>query len=704
MIKMVTNCIIDIFLPVNTYMFLRFCTILFLICFINTNLFAQLPCDSVGILGQTPSTAFPVCGSSVFTQTQVPACVNNFILTRCIADGNTYQDLNPFWYKFTCFQSGTLGFVIAPKQQTDDYDWQLFDVTGQDPNVVYTESTELDSIILVSYNWSGNTGPTGTNNSADSLYECGSSYINPNPPIFSKMPNLIAGHNYLLMISHFSGSNQSGYSLSFGGGTASITDTTPPRLQSVSPNCDGSKLTLLLNKKMKCSSLARDGSDFILSPAVATITSVTSSNCSSGFDMDSIVITLSGAIPGGTYTLSAKNGSDGNTLIDNCDNGVPVGDSVVFKVLLNQPTPFDSLAPVGCAPSTLKLVFIKNIVCSSIAANGSDFVVTGTNPVTVTGASGNCSNGLTNIITVQLSAPIKLAGNYQLTLAKGTDGNTIIDECGRETAAGASIAFTTSDTVSAAFTSQVLLGCKQDTIVVANSGNGGINTWSWLVDDSVVYASQSVMAIYKENYGIKTALLKVSNGVCTDTSTQSFTLNNKLKAQFSSPVLLCPEDAAIFKDSSIGNIETWYWYFGNGNTSNSQVPPSEMYPPAATTDGRYYPIELVVHDANCYDTSYHEMKVLNSCYIAVATAFTPNGDGKNDYLYPLNAYKAVNLEFRVFNRWGQQVFETRDWTRKWDGTINGNPQSSGVYVWMLSYTNIDTGQKFSQKGTTVLVR
>jgi gliding motility-associated-like protein len=87
----------------------------------------------------------------------------------------------------------------------------------------------------------------------------------------------------------------------------------------------------------------------------------------------------------------------------------------------------------------------------------------------------------------------------------------------------------------------------------------------------------------------------------------------------------------------------------------------------------------------------------------VPTAFTPNGDGLNDYLYPLNAYKATNLSFKVFNRAGQVVFETKDWTVKWDGTIKGVKQASGIYVWMLDY-NDATGKRISLKGTTLLIR
>jgi gliding motility-associated-like protein len=65
---------------------------------------------------------------------------------------------------------------------------------------------------------------------------------------------------------------------------------------------------------------------------------------------------------------------------------------------------------------------------------------------------------------------------------------------------------------------------------------------------------------------------------------------------------------------------------------------------------------------------------VNNCYIVVPSAFTPNHDGLNDYLYPLNAYKATNLIFRVYNRMGGLVCETQDWTRKCDGTISDIPQ------------------------------
>jgi gliding motility-associated-like protein len=99
-----------------------------------------------------------------------------------------------------------------------------------------------------------------------------------------------------------------------------------------------------------------------------------------------------------------------------------------------------------------------------------------------------------------------------------------------------------------------------------------------------------------------------------------------------------------------------------------------------------------------------KIDVLKTCFIAVPGAFTPNGDGVNDYLYPLNALKAVDLQFRVYNRWGQMVFETTNWLNKWDGTMGGHPQPAGVYVWTLAYTDPDTGKRIIQKGTSILIR
>jgi gliding motility-associated-like protein len=685
---------------------LKIAAILFLLLFFSVKIFSQsCPIDS---LGQNPSTAFPVCGTDTFSQASVNLCGNDpLVVPGCAnnAAAGGYTDRNPYWYKFTCYTSGTLGFVIQPNDPGDDYDWQLYDVTG-------ISSNNLDIIFntaqyVVTGNWSGTYGATGARTGGANTIEC-ASVPSDLEPSFSAMPLLKAGHQYLLLISHYT-QTQSGYGLSFGGGTASITDTTPPRLQSALANCNGQQINVVLNKQMQCKTVAPDGTDFYISPNLASPASASGLNCNSGFDMDSLTISLNQPLPPGNYFIVMKKGSDQNTLLDNCNTPVPVDDSIPLTILPQAPTPMDSITPVSCAPDTLQLVFQRNIQCSSVADDGSDFVITGPFPITVKSASGNnCNNGVSNIIDVVLSAPIVHAGNYTITLQKGSDRNTIIDECGQETPAGEFLNFAGFDTVSAAFTYNIFLGCKLDSVQFFQDGRNGINQWTWVFDSTDISHLQNPVEIYSNFLGEKNVQLLVSNGVCTDSASVNFLLGNYLKALFEGPSILCPSDAAIFKDSSIGQIVNWYWNFGDGftfTTATPQNPPPQYYPTTQIRDGQFYPVQLIVeNNLNCFDTTASELQVLYNCYIAVPSAFTPNGDGLNDYLYPLNAYKAKNLDFKVYNRYGQLVFHTTDWTIKWDGTINGNPQGSGTYVWMLSYTDGDTGKKIFQKGTSVLIR
>lgn len=89
--------------------------------------------------------------------------------------------------------------------------------------------------------------------------------------------------------------------------------------------------------------------------------------------------------------------------------------------------------------------------CSSIAADGSDFIINGPYPVAINSAAGDCSNNLTKEITIKLSQPVRIGGHFQLILKRGSDGNALLDECGEETTVGSSLPFMVKDTVNADF-------------------------------------------------------------------------------------------------------------------------------------------------------------------------------------------------------------------------------------------------------------
>ncbi len=642
-------------------------------------------------------SAFPVCGEDTFKQATVPkGHTHSLAVPGCTMDGALYQDTNPFWYSFTCYTAGSLGFTITPNNLGDDYDWMLYDITGHDPNDVYTNAS-----LIVTGNWAGTYGLTGAKGGGSPKIQC-ASVPKDKHPTFSTMPNLKQGHKYLLLVSHYTES-QSGYSLTFGGGSAVIKDPVLPHLETATVLCDRKSLTVVLNKPMRCNSLASDGSDFSIESNPVSVISAVGANCSNAFDMDSLRITLSAPLDPGTYSLKAKLGNDENTLLDDCGRSVPVDESISFTVLPPHPTPMDSLTPPACAPKILHLVFSDPMQCSSIAPDGSDFNLSGSTNVGIIGASANCSDeGLTNVIDITLSDSIVTEGNYQVTLKAGNDGNTIINECGQATTAGAVVSFSTKDTVSAFFDYTIDYGCKFDTIELNYQPANGVNQWQWIIDSAFTSPAQNP-SIIEDVFGPKQVQHIVTNGFCSDTVTRVVNLDNILKASFQAPQEVCPKDVVSFGNTSIGNIVAWYWDFGDGNSSLDETPGAHLYP--NTDRGKTYNVTLAVkNNLGCYDTVRASITKLQSCYITVPNAFTPNNDGKNDYLYPLNAFSATDLEFLVYNRYGQLVFETRDWSRKWDGTIGGKPQPTGTFLWTLRYTDGASGKKFFLRGTSVLIR
>ncbi len=89
--------------------------------------------------------------------------------------------------------------------------------------------------------------------------------------------------------------------------------------------------------------------------------------------------------------------------------------------------------------------------------------------------------------------------------------------------------------------------------------------------------------------------------------------------------------------------------------------------------------------------------------IFIPTAFTPNNDGKNDVLKPIPVGITRLDYFRIYNRWGQLVFETNEIGKGWDGSIKGNPQGSGTFVFVAQGVDY-TGKVVFKKGTCVLIR
>jgi gliding motility-associated-like protein len=102
-------------------------------------------------------------------------------------------------------------------------------------------------------------------------------------------------------------------------------------------------------------------------------------------------------------------------------------------------------------------------------------------------------------------------------------------------------------------------------------------------------------------------------------------------------------------------------------------------------------ISVVVREVTCEEPE-----------IFIPNAFSPNGDSNNDRVY-VRGNTIRELEFKIYNRWGEKVFETNDTSIGWDGTYNGKEATPAVYVYYVDAVCFDN-QRFFKKGNITLIR
>ena len=86
----------------------------------------------------------------------------------------------------------------------------------------------------------------------------------------------------------------------------------------------------------------------------------------------------------------------------------------------------------------------------------------------------------------------------------------------------------------------------------------------------------------------------------------------------------------------------------------------------------------------------------------IPNAFSPNGDGNNDVLKVYGS-SVRDVIMRIYNQWGEIIFETNDVNKGWDGTWKGRPQAVGVYVYVAQVTFYNNAT-MKRKGTVNLIR
>jgi gliding motility-associated-like protein len=227
-----------------------------------------------------------------------------------------------------------------------------------------------------------------------------------------------------------------------------------------------------------------------------------------------------------------------------------------------------------------------------------------------------------------------------------------------------------------------------------------ITQWNWDFGSGITSNVQNPSMTFT-NPGWKSVSLTAiaTNGCSSNTLIDSASIQT-LYAQARNDTLVLTNGIVKLSTAYTGNF--------SGPSSVRWTPstglddPNSWTPNATVQNDIIYQV-TVTSNAGCVATDSVIIKVFKGSAVYVPTGFTPNGDGRNDFLRGLYVGIRRVYYFRVYNRWGQQIFSTTNLIEGWDGTIRGAKQSTGTYVWMLKAEDL-AGKIYEMKGVATLIR
>jgi gliding motility-associated-like protein len=356
-------------------------------------------------------------------------------------------------------------------------------------------------------------------------------------------------------------------------------------------------------------------------------------------------------------------------------------DSTVFVNLIKRPKPKPKIdgSKRSCAYSQGNIYQIDVIGNPNYSYNWSI-----TPAGTVVGGVG------TNSINILFDAP----GSYVISV------QVIDNVTGCDSAVSMNVFV---DTVQqAVITGNVLKGCRPLTVNFVN-GSTANNTYQWQFGDGRSVNTPNPSHTYSKAGNYIARLISVNASGCKDTAYDTIVVYDLPKPSFShnfeGDTIYAVEDTILFTNNSQA-ADSFNWDMGDliDAFANLFQPPPKVYALPGV-----YPVKLVAYDTTtrCSDSliRYLDIRVYENLFIA--SAFSPNDDGFNDY-FSINFENVTRFRIIIYSRWGQIIYESNNPNFIWDGKLNGKPLPQDVYVYYIEAKGYH-GTRFSLKGDITIL-
>lgn len=419
---------------------------------------------------------------------------------------------------------------------------------------------------------------------------------------------------------------------------------------------------------------------------------------------------------GETYSWSPATGLSSTTISNPTVSLINAGGPAI----LTSYTVTTTNSTTGCTSTDVVVVTTDAVATANAGSPQSACAGTG---ITLAGAIGGSASGGTwsggtgvffpNNTTLNAvytpSAAENAAGTVTLTL-------TTNDPTGPCTFASSNVTLTIFQNPVADFP-PVPSDCPQHCVTFTDAstigGGDAIVGWLWNFGDAgAADTSTSANPTYCYNNSgfYDVTLTVVTNNGCTNTLVEpawvqvypvpvaDFTANPNPASILNPTVTL--NDAST---TPSGTIVSWAWQFGDGDSLGYLTPsPTHTYPDVASST--YLATLTVVNSYGCVGTVSHYVEIGPEFTFFIPNAFTPNGDGTNDFFFG-QGIGIVDYTLLIFDRWGNEIFTGHDLNDMWNGKANGGSEvaQQDVYVWKVHLTDC-FGKKHNYIGTVTLVK
>lgn len=381
---------------------------------------------------------------------------------------------------------------------------------------------------------------------------------------------------------------------------------------------------------------------------------------------------------GGSLTLTATGGTsyvwfkNGNVINGQTGSTINVTQEGTYTATIKQGT---CTAPA----SNSSVVTIATAPTGTITPATASFCEGGAVTLTATGGSSYLwfRNGQAIVGQTGATLNVTQAGTYTATIHQG--------ECNGP--ASNSSVVTVGNTPTGTITPASAVLCGGGSQVLTATG-GTSYVWS---RNGEIIAGETSATLNVTQGG--TYSVVIVNGTCTGPASNTTTVTVEEANGTRYPdVNTRPGVIAQLNARDIGVTYEW-------TPSTDLNNPASRNPTVTTSADREYTVRIT-SAGGCVITDTVMVRV--NSVIFIPTAFTPNRNGTNDVLRPMGAMQSIE-SFKIFNRWGQMVFQTKEIGAGWDGKFKGANQPSDTYTWLLTGVAAD-GKKLKLSGKTLLIR